>query len=314
MNVDLWLLTSFFAVIMSSILCVGWMALKRAARQAQNKEGGSSAAIPEVSLNDVPLPASRAILARTFHAVGESVPASRQDNEPLRKKLAKAGYRWPSAVTIFYGIKAASALSFAGAIGWTVLFVKGDPEAVLIPAFCSAGFGYLLPDRLLDRQVKNRAGDIRSGLPAAVDLLVLAIEAGQSLDQSMLDVAKALRRPYPILSEEFLFFHLEVRAGRSREEALRALAERSPEPELKKLVSVLLDGDRFGTSMGPALRTHSKYLRTRLRQGAQERARKLTVKLTMPTFFLIFPAVLVVTLGPAYLLLKDSLGRLVTGW
>ena len=292
---------------MGAILCVGYAVIARPGgpkREAAGDGGG-------LSFDDVPLPASRRILARTFQAVGESLPARRQDSEPLRRRLMTAGYRWPTAVTIFSGIKVAVALSLAGITGWTILFFDGDAGSSIVPVLAAAGFGYLLPDRLLDRLISRRSQEIRSGLPPAVDLLVLAIEAGQSLDQAILDIAKSLAKTFPELSEELLVFHLEVRAGKSRYEALRTLADRSPEAEMKKLVAVLLDGDRYGTSLGPALRTHSRYLRTRIRQQAQERARKLTVKLIMPTFFLIFPAVLVVTLGPAYLQLKESLGSFI---
>lgn len=310
MNGQLWLLATFFTVVMGSILGVGYLFLNRPKKPERETKSGEA---PALSLEDVPLPASRALLARTFRVVGESVPASQRENEPLRKRLSMAGYRWPTAVTIFYGIRVAAALGLAGIVGWTVLFLHGDSQTALVPALCAAAFGYMLPDRILLARVRARAARIRGAIPAAVDLLVLALEAGQSLDQGMHDVAGALVRPYPELSEEFLFFHLEVQAGKSRYEALVHLAERSANAELKKLVAVLLDGDRYGTSLGPALRTHARYLRTRIRHRAQEAARKLTVKLTFPTFFLIFPSVLVVTLGPAYLQLRDGLGRLLGG-
>ncbi len=310
MNSELWLMISFFVVVLGSTLGVGWLVINRNPGPGGEPEGDGSG----LALNETTPNRSRTILARAFHTMGKAIPLGNQSDEPLRKKMLMAGYRWPTAVTIFHGIKVAVALGLAGFVGWLILFVRGDSQAVFVPALCAAGFGYLLPDRLLQRRIASRACNIRSGLSSAVDLLVLTTEAGQSLDQAMLDVAKALGSSYPELSEELLLFHLEVRAGKSREEALRSLSERSPESEMKKLVSVLLDGDRYGTSLGPALRTHGRYLRTRTRQSAQERARKLTVKMTIPTFFFIFPAVLVVTLGPAYLQLKEGLSRLIEGF
>ncbi len=310
MTSETWLLATFFCVVFGSIAAVGYVVL---VRFRSRDDAGAPSSPSGLSLDDRPLGRPHAFLAKTFQAVGESVPPSRERTEPLRKRLVMAGYRWPTAVAIFHGVKVASALGFAGCAGWAVLLFRWDSQATLIPALCAAGFGYLLPDRVLQRKVRARAQAIRRGLPAAMDLLVLAVEAGQSLDQSVLDVAKALSDPYPELCEELLFFNLEVRAGNSRAEALRHLKERSPEPELRKAVDVLLDGDRYGTSLGPALRTHCRYLRTRVRHSAQERARKLTVKLTLPTFFLIFPAVLAVTLGPAYLQLRESLSRLLEG-
>ncbi len=311
MNGEFWLLATFFTIVVISILGAGYFFLKRAERTL-SAEGPDAA--PGSSLEEASLSSSHPILTRTFHAVGESVPASRRDNESLRKRLLMAGYRWPTAVAIFHGIRVASALGLAGLAGWTVLFLHGDSQSTLLPVICAAAFGYMVPDRILEARKRARGVRIRSGVPVAVDLLVLAIEAGQPLEQAMHDVATGLARCFPDLSEEFIFFHLEVRAGKSRQEALRHLSERSPDPELKKLVTVLLDGDRFGTSLGPALRNHARYLRVRMRHLAQEKARKLPVKLTIPTFFLIFPSVLVVTLGPAYLQLKENLARLLGGF
>ncbi len=310
MNPIWWLLAMVFVVVLGSVTAVGAVMLRRWARPAD----GGPAAGGGVLFGAGPEGGLKARLARTLHAVGEMLPVSRKRHEPLRRRLLMAGYRWPSAVSVFHGIKMASALGMAGATGWTILFMSGAPSNALAPCLAAAGFGFLLPERWLDRSIRARARRLRLALPPAVDLMVLAVEAGQGMDQAMLDVAQALAPLYPDLSDEFAFVHLEVRAGKNRQEALRNLAERSPEPELKRLVTVLLDGDRFGTSLGPALRTHGHYLRTRLRQNAQEQARKLGVKLTIPTFFLIFPAVLAVTLGPAYLLLRDSLGRLLNSF
>jgi tight adherence protein C len=136
-------------------------------------------------------------------------------------------------------------------------------------------------------------------------LAVLALEAGQSLDQALHDTAVGLRRVYPDLSSELLFCILEMRAGTSRTDSLRRLAERCGEEEVKRVAAILIDGERFGTSLGPALHTHARFLRTRMRQRAQEAARGLSVKLVVPVFFLIFPSVMLVTLGPAYFHMQE---------
>ena len=306
------LLTGLFAAVMASILCVGYAYLSRVARR-DGAPGESAPPSQAENNNGAALHSEGTLLTRTFAAVGESVPG-KKDSESLRKRLSMAGYRWPAAATVFHGIRVASALGLAGAVGWVVLIFHGDSESALVPALCAAAFGFMLPDRVLQARVRARARRIRRGLLPVIDLLVLTLEAGRSLDHAMHDVARALANSFPDICEEFMFFHLEVRAGKSREEALANLAERSPDPELKKMIGVLLDGDRFGVSLGPALRTHGRYLRIRVRQRAQEEARKLAVKMTIPTFLLIFPAVLVVTLGPAYLQLKESLGRLLDAW
>jgi tight adherence protein C len=143
--------------------------------------------------------------------------------------------------------------------------------------------------------------------------MVLAVEAGQALDATILDTSRGLRISHPDLAAEFTQLHLELKANTSREDALRNFALRTRDSEIKKLAALLIDTDRFGTSLGPALRVHSRYLRTRFRQSAQERARKVGVKLIFPVFFLIFPSVILVTLGPAVILIatqmKSMLGQ-----
>jgi tight adherence protein C len=186
------------------------------------------------------------------------------------------------------------------------MFNGADFSAVLIGSMCGAGFGFLLPEFILKRMIRARAERIRRGIPAALDLLILSLEAGQSLNQSIVDTSLELREAHPDLSAELAQVNLELRAGKSRADALHQLGARNGDPELKRLASLVIDSDRFGTSLGPALRTHAKYLRTRMRQQAQEKARKVSVKLIFPVFFLIFPSVLLVTLGPAVLHMMKS--------
>ena len=173
------------------------------------------------------------------------------------------------------------------------------------------GFGYLLPDRVLERLAARRVFQLRRGLPAALDLMVLAVEAGQSLDAAILEASRGLRATHPELASEFTQLHLELRANTTRAEALRNFAERSRDMELRKFTNLLIDTDRFGTSLGPALKTHARYLRIRFRQMAQEKARKVSVKLIFPVFFLIFPSVILVTLGPAVILIFTQMQHMM---
>jgi len=246
-------------------------------------------------------PGPRAFLAEAFQRVGESVAAANSSSNPVRNLLIAAGYRDPSAVQIFYGIQYASTVLFAALTILLVALNSTNLASGLVTVGCAAGFGYFLPDFALKRMVVRRRRRIRRAIPAAIDLLVLGIEAGQALNQALVDTSSELRLAHPDLSAELWQVHLELRAGQSRAEALRLLGARNGDPELKKLSNLLVDSDRFGTSLGPALRTHAKYIRTRMRQQAQEAARKVTVKLIFPVFFLIFPSVLLVTLGPAVL-------------
>jgi tight adherence protein C len=229
----------------------------------------------------------------------------------MRKLLQSAGYRYPSAVPIFYGIKCATAFGFSAAVIGSAAAADSGLFGGLIAAACAAGFGFLLPEMIVKRMITARRKRIRRAIPAALDLLVLSIEAGQSLNQAVVDTSSELRLAHPDLSSELWQVNLELRAGTSRAEALRHLGARNGDPDLKKLAGLLVDSERFGTSLGPALRTHAKYLRTSMRQQAQEAARKVTVKLIFPVFFLIFPSVLLVTLGPAVLHMMKSFSEFV---
>jgi tight adherence protein C len=250
-------------------------------------------------------------LKQTLEKIGRAVPSSVDAFQPLRKKLIAAGYRDPDAVYAFFGIKAVVAIVLGLLTLWLSLGLAMDLMTSLVAAVCGGGFGYLLPERFLRGMTKKRQLRLRQSLPSALDLLVLGLEAGQGLDITMLDTSRELRAIYPDLSDEFSLSHLEMRAGRSRAQVLQSLAERTGEPEMRKLTNLLLDGDRFGTSLGPALRNHARYLRTRRRQLSQEEARKTSVKLVFPVFFLIFPSVLVVTLGPAVLRLTEGMSKML---
>ncbi|MGH9593915.1 MAG: type II secretion system F family protein, partial [Bryobacteraceae bacterium] len=229
----------------------------------------------------------------------------------IRRVLVAAGYRWPSAVSIFLGIKCATALMIATAGAWASITFGDQLASAFLPAVCGLGFGYMLPDFVLERLVRRRVAMLRRGLPAALDLLVLAIEAGQALDAAIIDTSRGLRISHPDLASEFTQLHLELKANTSRVEALRNFSTRTQDAELKKFAALLIDTDRFGASLAPALRTHARYLRTRFRQIAQEKARKVAVKLIFPVFFLIFPSVILVTLGPAVILIFTQMKNLL---
>jgi tight adherence protein C len=161
--------------------------------------------------------------------------------------------------------------------------------------------GYFGPSFILDNLVSRRQERIRFGLPDALDLMVVCVEAGLGMDQAMQYVANELMIAHPDICQELEMANLEMRGGKRRTEALHNLAQRSGEGELRKLVAVLIQTDRFGTSIADSLRTHSDFMRVRRRQEAEERAAKVGVKLVFPIFFLILPAMLVVVAGPGVL-------------
>lgn len=244
-------------------------------------------------------------VAEALQWVGDRTPNQRRRGDPLRRLLYNAGYRSPSAPSIFRGITwvAVAILAFVGFLTgmWTE---GGDP---LLGAFALGGLGYFLPEKILKIAGERRRKRLRAGLPPALDLMVLSIEAGQSLDAALLETARGIRNAYPELAAEFSSLNGDLRANTSRTESLRAFADRSGDPEFRKLANLLSDTDRFGTSLGPALRNHARYLRIRVKQQAQEAARKVGVKLIFPVFFLIFPSVILVTLGPAVIMISKQM-------
>ena len=299
------LLIMFFLFVLGSISLAGYVFVIRPGQTAGPE-------IPsDLVLDERDLPAAQAAVAGMFRAMGDAMPGEARKNAS-RQLLVAAGYRWPSAASIFSGIKIATAVMLGAAASWAAAtFGNANSGGIFIPIMAGLGFGYLLPDRVLERLAAARQARLRRALPAALDLLQLAVESGQSLDSAMLETSRGLRAVHPELAWEFTQLNLDMRANTSREEALHNFADRTRDGELRKFANLLLDTDRFGSSLGPALKSHSKYLRTRFRQTAQESARKVGVKLIFPVFFLIFPSVMLVTLGPAAILIYTQMQKLV---
>jgi tight adherence protein C len=286
------ILIGFFLAVVGCITGLGYVFMNR---------GGGTAAI------DTP-PAS---FKETLKNFGALVPKRSQHVDHYRQLLSNAGYRHPDALTTFFGIKAASILGFACVLALVSLIAAGDSTGVVMAVMAGAGIGHLLPDRILRATHTRRDNNLRSSLPVALELMILGLEAGQGLDSVIAETARELDVTHPELAEEFNLVLMEILASRSRQEALRGLAERNSEQEVKRIAQVLIDGDRFGTGLASALRNQLRFLRTRMRQSAQEQARKVSVKLVFPIFFLIFPAILLVTLGPAVILVFNALGKML---
>lgn len=226
--------------------------------------------------------------------VGEKAPRSTKELGNLRLRLVQAGYRREEALTIFFGIRIVFALALF-ALFSTSLLTKPN----LMFALGGLALGYLLPSMLLARMAKRRAHRIRLSLADMLDLLVVSVEAGLGLDQALSRVGTELAFAYPELSDELRLINLELRAGKARSEALRNLADRTGVDDLSSLVTMLIQTDKFGTSVAQSLRVYSDTLRTKRRQRAEEAAAKTGVKMVFPLVFCIFPAIWVVTIGPA---------------
>jgi tight adherence protein C len=226
--------------------------------------------------------------------VGNVAPRSTSEMGKLRQRLVAAGYRSHEAVIVFFGIRAAVALAI-----FVIMMSPIIPRPNLMTALGGCAIGYLLPSMLLGRLAKKRQHRIRLGLPDALDLLVVSVEAGLGLDQAIQRVAHELEFAHKDLSDELSLINLELRAGKARVDALHNLAERTGVDDVASLVAMLVQTDKFGTSVAQSLRVHSETLRTKRRQRAEEAAAKTGVKMVFPLVFCIFPAIWVVTIGPA---------------
>jgi tight adherence protein C len=230
------------------------------------------------------------------------IPKSQAEISVVKQRLMRAGYRKETTVRILYGSKALVPIALCG-----VAFASGLSALSPFFVFAScAGLGFLAPDFWLGNRIKKRQSKIRRGLPDVLDLLVICIEAGLSLDQATVRASEELRHAQPELCDEFAVVVLEQRAGRPRSDAWRHLAERTDVDVIRNLVSMLVQAEQLGTSVGRTLRTHSDTLRTKRVQQIEEAAAKTTIKLIFPLVFFIFPALFLVTLGPAVLIMMDS--------
>jgi tight adherence protein C len=226
--------------------------------------------------------------------IGEKAPQSASELGSLRLRLLQAGYRRPEALTMFFGIRVVFALMLFGVFSTSLI---GRPN--LLVALGGLGFGYVLPGMALARIAKRRSHKIRMALADALDLLVVSVEAGLGLDQAMSRVGSELAFAYPELSDELRLVNLELRAGKPRADALRNMAERTGVDDLGSLMTMLIQTDKFGTSVAQALRVYSETLRTKRRQRAEEAAAKTGVKMVFPLVLCIFPSIWIVTIGPA---------------
>jgi tight adherence protein C len=238
---------------------------------------------------------------RTFQAlmgvvkrVGERAPRNTKELGTLRTRLVQAGFRRPEALAVFFGIRILLALGLFLLLSSSLLMRPNIPIAL-----AGVGFGYIVPGMVLARLAKRRAHRIRLSLADALDLLVVSVEAGLGLDQALSRVGAELAFAYSDLSDELRLLNLELRAGKTRGEALRNLADRTGVDDLNSLVTMLIQTDKFGTSVAQSLRVYSETLRTKRRQRAEEAAAKTGVKMVFPLVFCIFPAIWVVTIGPA---------------
>jgi tight adherence protein C len=217
--------------------------------------------------------------------------------------LTRAGYRDPNAHFAMKGARLICMIGLFVLVIWTGAY-EINPIAIPVMA---AGLGWFLPEIWLLRRVKARQKTLRLALPDAMDLMVICVEVGLGMDQALMRVSEELEIAHPELSAELSMVNLEMRMGKTRLDSLRELAARTGLDDIKALVGILVQTDRFGTSITSALRTYSDELRTKRRQRAEELAAKVSVKMVPALVFFIFPALMAVILGPAVILIMKSL-------
>src|SRR5579871_391768 len=247
-------------------------------------------------------PAFRERFEQAMDPIGKALPLSPADVSRTRGWLIQAGYRDPMDVNYYFGFRV-----LLGAIGFlAVLFFTGVNNLPLLIGI--AALGFIIPRFILKRRIRNRQNRITLGLPDALDLTVICVEAGLALDQALMRVGQDLHHAHPDLSEEFHLVNLEMRAGKPRAEALRNMVDRTGVDDIRSLVGTLIQTDRFGTSVAQALRVHSDSLRTERRQRAEEQAAKTTIKMVPPLVIFVLPSIIFVTIGPAVIELIRQLG------
>jgi len=238
-----------------------------------------------------------------------SVPAEGWEGSPIRLRFINAGWRAPSTPGLFHAGKTALTMGLPLTV---YLLLRHDSERAMSVTFlyliAAAAVGYYVPDFILKRKVAARQREIFESFPDALDLMTVCVEAGLAMDAALARVGAEIGLKSPVLAEELQLVTLELRAGSAKEKALRNLALRTGVEDVDNLAKMLIQADRFGTSVGTALRVQSEQLRTRRRQLIEENAAKISTKLLFPLIFCIFPALLVVLLGPSVLQIMRSVG------
>jgi len=224
------------------------------------------------------------------------LPRSKKDMNRLRTRMLRAGIEHPGAPVIYSIAEFVLPVAFGGAIYASGLLV---PPGLWLAVLAGVAAGYFAPSLWVDRQLSKRRRQIENGLPDALDLLVVCIEAGSGIDQAILKTGEEISFSYPALGEELRILNSEIRAGKTRIEAFKSLAQRTKVDDVRALTAMLIQTDRFGTSIGQALRSHADTSRSKRRQRAEEAAQKIGVKLVFPLVLFFFPAFYVVVLGPA---------------
>jgi tight adherence protein C len=295
---------SFLLLVFFAVLGGAFGAMRLATRtavqgriDALSKEGGAAAAGPQHT------PLIEHIAKITSPLARLSLPDDSWERSAVRTRFIMAGFRQPAAPAVFFAAKTILALLLPTLVYFLVNTTaqSEDTHTLLLYLLLAATFGTYLPNLLLKSAISRRQNEIFEAFPDALDLMTICVEAGLGVDAALSRVAGEIGLSSPILSEELILVTLELRAGGTKEKALRNLALRTGVEDVDALVSMLIQAERFGTSIAASLRIQSDLLRTKRRMRAEETAAKIGLKLLFPLIFFIFPALMVVLMGPAML-------------
>lgn len=284
----------------------GTRTVKRRLKEVRNRTGGRKAAQEEARRHR-----RRERLQRFLETVGQRLTGEDEESrESMRKRLVRAGYRHPNALAIFMASRVVVAVGLAVASLSLAGVWADDPSQAFLWVAFGGLLGWMLPYMVLKRKLKARQSEIQNALPDALDLMVVCVEAGLGVNQALQRVADEIDRVSDTLSEELTLVTLEIRAGTPRSDALRHFGERTGLSDVRAFVSMLIQTERFGTSVADALRIHADELRDKRRQRAEEEAAKAGVKILIPLVLFLLPAIFVVLVGPAVFPLMEAFGNM----
>lgn len=245
-----------------------------------------------------------------LETLGRRIVKERAVRETTGELLQRAGYLRSNAVPIFFALRVALTFGLGSGVGMLASLLGWMPGLVILAAAGTALTGWVMPRVYISRRAIARRMEIQKSLPDALDLMVVCVESGMGLNQALLHVSQEIGAVSRAMRAELALVNLEIQTGTPRDEALRHFADRTDLPDVRSLVAMLVQTDRFGTSIARSLRVHAETMRTRRRQRAEEAAAKTTIKLVFPLVLFIFPAMFVVILGPALLHIIEQLRNL----
>ncbi|HKZ01810.1 MAG TPA: type II secretion system F family protein [Pyrinomonadaceae bacterium] len=303
---------STFVCITLAMMGAYWLFYRpqSAATERLKRMGGTTANPKAAAVSLIDEASGEGLAERIASPLNKLLPPSAAEARKLQKQLMHAGFRSHNAQMIYRAIQIGVLGGLPAAVALTCAVLARPISSAFLWILFSFVVGFFLPRYVLRRMIRARQLRVRWGLADALDLMVISIEAGLGLNAAMMKVSSELKEVHPDISDEFELANLEIRVGRERDEALRNLAERTGVEDLRSLVAMLIQTDKFGTSIARAIRVFSDSLRTKRRQRAEQAAQKAAVKLLFPLACFLFPTLFIAILGPALLQLMDTLGKM----